>query len=95
MSFPRIADLGDQLFELIAGDFDRTFRMYLRGPDVVSTESFFRVQTGLGHPLLPPHRCEKLMQTVTRLLFYRRPRWEKVYIRDSDSRSIWPHPNLR
>ena len=50
MAFPRIADLADQLFELIVGDFDRTFRMYLQGPDVVSTESFFRVQTGLGHP---------------------------------------------
>lgn len=50
MAVPRIADLADQLFELIAGDFDKTFRTYLSGSDVVQTENYLRIQTGLGHP---------------------------------------------
>ena len=49
MVFRTVDELTGQLFNVIVADFDRTFRVYLVGPDVTRTEGYFRAQTGAAH----------------------------------------------
>ena len=70
MVFRTVDELTGQLFNVIVADFDRTFRAYLVGTDVIRTEGYFRVQTGAAHPianlaiLRDPDDAEMLSEAV-------------------------------
>lgn len=49
--FPTVNDLSDRLYEVIADGFDNVFRGYFRGEDVKADDRYFRINSGLPHPM--------------------------------------------
>ncbi|MBC8245465.1 MAG: GNAT family N-acetyltransferase [Verrucomicrobia bacterium] len=70
IEFPTITDISDQLYRIIAGGFDRTFRNFLQGKESVSRDGYFRFLSGLPHPianlliLRDPNDAESLAEAV-------------------------------
>jgi len=48
---PTITDLSDRLYDVIAEGFDNVFRRYFHGPDVKKDDWYFRINSGLPHPM--------------------------------------------
>ena len=48
---PTVNDLSDRLYEVIADGIDNVFRVYFKGADVITDDRFFRINSGLPHPM--------------------------------------------
>ena len=48
---PTVADLSDRIYDVITDGFDNVFREYFHGPDVVTDDWYFRINSGLPHPM--------------------------------------------
>ena len=48
---PTVNDLSDRLYEVIADGIDNLFRVYFKGADVITDDRFFRINSGLPHPM--------------------------------------------
>ena len=50
-NIPTVADLSERIYDVITDGFDNVFREYFHGPDVVTDDWYFRIKSGLTHPM--------------------------------------------